>query len=370
MSRRPKLCAKCGKLAGIAEECPHCGARQTFARQVLGGLTGGAAGADDGMTVTGAMLTVNLALFAFALFLGRGSEAAAMDIMRPDMELMFRVGLQDNAAIAAGQWWRLITMMFLHLGVLHVVFNCWILWQAGRILEQDLGHAPMAVIYIGAGLAGSIASYFADIGGAGASGAVFGVLGGLLVRRRLVDGNFRHPVTQWMLSLFAMNVVFGLAMGQHINHVAHGAGFVVGGGLGYVASRTIGRRPARRAMLASAMGLGGVAVAAFVAMVFSLYAGSAHDVMTADRCWREVGSLNGRADDDAISSARRCLLEVPRLEGPANGAREDALLALAAFEGARDGAAARVALAELEEAALRYRIWQDEALPRYRLAYR
>lgn len=366
MSRRPKLCSKCGKLAGLAAECPHCGAKQTFVRQVLGGL----GGADDGMTVTGAVLTVNLALFAFALFLGRGSEAAAMDIMRPDMELMFRVGLQDNAAIAAGQWWRLVTMMFLHLGILHVVFNCWILWQAGRILEQDLGHAPMAVIYLGAGLAGSVASYFANIGGAGASGAVFGVLGALLVRRRLIDGNFRHPVTRWMLSLFAINVVFGLAMGQHINHVAHGAGFVVGGGLGYVASRAMLRRPTRRAMKAIALVLGGVSVAAFVAMVVSLYAGSAHDVMTADRCWRDVGSLNARADDEAIAAAQRCLSELPRLEAPANRAKEAGQAALRAFESATDRASAQAALADLGEAALAYRIWQDEALPRYRLAYR
>jgi membrane associated rhomboid family serine protease len=366
VSRRPKLCAKCGKLAGISAECPHCGAKQTFARQVLGGL----GGADDGMTVTSAVLTVNLALFAIALFLGRGTEAAAMDIMRPDMELMFRVGLQDNAAIAAGQWWRLVTMMFLHLGILHVVFNCWILWQAGRILEQDLGHASMAVIYLGAGLAGSIASFVANIGGAGASGAVFGVLGALLVRRRLIDGNFRHPVTQWMLSLFAINLVFGLAMGQHINHVAHGAGFVVGGALGYVASRAALRRPYRQAMQVSGLALGAVSVAAFVAMVFSLYAGSGHDVMMADRCWRDVGSLNERSDEDALAEARRCLDELPRLEGPANLARERGQVALRAFESANDRASALAALADLEEAALGYRIWQDEALPRYRLAYR
>ncbi len=366
MSRRPRLCGKCGKLAGISAECPHCGAKQTVARDLLGRL----GGADDGMTVTGAVLTINIALFAIALFLGRGTESAAMDIMRPDMELMFRVGLQDNAAIAAGQWWRLVTMMFLHLGVLHVAFNCWILWQAGRILEQDLGHAPMAVIYLGAGLAGSVASYFANIGGAGASGAVFGVLGALLVRRRLIDGNFRHPVTRWMLSLFAINLVFGLAMGQHINHMAHGAGFVAGGALGYVASRAVLRRPYRRAMKAGALVLGAVSVAAFVAMVFSLYAGSAHDVMTADRCWRDVASLNERAGDDAIAAARGCLSELPRLEGPANRARDQGQAALRAFENASDRASAQAALADLEEAALRYRSWQDEALPRYRLAYR
>ncbi|MCB9728561.1 MAG: rhomboid family intramembrane serine protease [Deltaproteobacteria bacterium] len=366
MTRRPRLCAKCGKLAGTAEICPHCGARQTALRKVMGGL----AGADEGLTVTGAVLTVNIALFAAALLLGRGSESGAMDFFRPDMELLFRVGLQDNAAIAAGQWWRLVTMMFLHLGLLHVVFNCWILWQAGRLFEQDLGHAAMAVVYLGAGLAGSIASFFAQIGGAGASGAVFGVLGALLVRRRMVDGNFKHPVTQWMLSLFAINIVFGLAMSQTINQVAHGAGFIVGAALGYLVSRTVGSRAARRVVKVSAAALGAFAVAAFVFMVLSLYTGSAHDVMAADRCWHEVALIGASADDENVDAARRCLSELPRLEAPANAARERGLAALTALEAASDAGSARDALSELEDAALAYRIWQDRALPRYRLTYR
>lgn len=365
-AKRPKLCGRCGKLAGTADECPHCGARQTAVRQLLGGLRG----ADESLSVTTAVLTVNIALFAIALFLGRGTEAAAMDIMRPDMELLFRVGLQDNPAIAAGQWWRLVTMMFLHLGLMHVIFNCWILWQAGRILEQDLGHGPMAVIYLGAGLAGSVASYFADIGGAGASGAVFGVLGALLVRRRLVDGHFKHPITQWMLSLFAINIVFAVAMGQHINHVAHGAGLVTGGGLGFVAARSVGSRGARRTLSAVAVALGAVAVAAFASMVVSLYAGSAHDVMAADRCWREVAAVNRNADEDQLEAAMACLAGLARLEGPANDARERGLAALRGLATADTGAAARAALDQLEEAALEYRVWQDSALARYRLAYR
>ena len=81
-----------------------------------------------------------------------------------------------------GQWWRLFTSMFLHFGIIHIGFNMWVLWNVGRLVERLVGNFGFALLYVVSGLLGSVASlaWNPTTISAGASGAVFGVVGALI----------------------------------------------------------------------------------------------------------------------------------------------------------------------------------------------
>jgi rhomboid protease GluP len=356
---------------GVARVCPYCGADSGAVVQRIKRAL--APSGSDGLGVTQALITVNLFLFAAAIVVGGTSAGGGFDFLTPNIEVLFRLGLQENHAVDAGQWWRLFLMMFLHLGLLHVAFNCYILYYCGRLLEAEFGGRLLFFLYIVAGLAGSLASYFFNIGGGGASGAVFGLLGAIVTRRRLVDGHFRHPLTQQLLYLLGINVVFGLAM-PNINNAAHGGGFLAGVALAWLLTRV---RLSRGGAIGFALGTWSAALAtafAFVAMVVSLFAGSSGDVRTANACWRDT-EIAARGDYvvDLVEGSRRCLAELPRLEGPANSARDGARAAWDSAAAAyQDGSAGQVRMAQAAVIGqvANYFAWESEALPRYGLVKR
>lgn len=139
--------------------------------------------------------------------------------------------------IAAGEWYRLITPMFLHApdSIVHIGFNSYALYLFGPNMEQALGKRRFLILYLIAGFTGSAASY--TFGsciavGVGASGAIFGVLGGLLVflynRRRSTF------VRQYMRNIIFL-IVINLAIGWYfpgIDNLAHLGGLVGGAGIG------------------------------------------------------------------------------------------------------------------------------------------
>ncbi|MGM0575744.1 MAG: rhomboid family intramembrane serine protease [Myxococcota bacterium] len=369
MGERPKLCANCGKLMGVGDECPYCGADNRRVGVRLKRVAGAGGG---GIGVTATLIGVNLFLFFTAIAVGGVHEGGGLSFMRPDMEVLFRLGLQDNRAIAAGQWWRLFTMVFLHLGLLHVAFNCYILWYVGRMLESEFGGRLMFFVYMTAGLAGSVGSYLAGIGGAGASGAVFGTLGAVLVHRRMVDGHFRHPVSHQLLVLLGINVVFGLVMSSHVNNVAHFGGLAAGAAVAFVVTRhRIGRTGAVVVMLASWV-MGAVTAVSFGMMMWGLlFHGSGEDVQAATRCWRQAhAAVAQEFQPDEARQALACLEDAPSLEAPADEARERALrslrLAIGAWETGDDGGLQR-GTRQTGEALTDFLHWRDEALPRYGL---
>jgi rhomboid protease GluP len=99
-------------------------------------------------------------------------------------ELTLRAfGVKDNAAIANGEWWRFITPIFIHIGMLHLFFNSYALWIVGPQVEKLYGPARFVILYVLTGIAGVYASYYyhPQTISAGASGAIFGLFGVLLV---------------------------------------------------------------------------------------------------------------------------------------------------------------------------------------------
>lgn len=141
----------------------------------------------------------------------------------------------DNAGLAThGEWWRLFTAMFLHAGLIHVGSNMYVLAQGGRYVERIFGPFAFAVLYLVSGLFGSVASLLAHptiAVGVGASGAVFGVFGGLagylVVERRFVPRSVLVALRRSLVEFVGLNLLIGLAVPQ-IDLAAHGGGLVAG----------------------------------------------------------------------------------------------------------------------------------------------
>ena len=145
--------------------------------------------------------------------------------------------------LGQGQWWRLFTSMFLHIGILHLLFNGFALFQLGTLYESWTGSVKFASVYLVTGLAGSLAStLFHSLSGhqpavsAGASGAIFGLLGALIAlllkRRDRLLPQARSLLKQ--LAFWAgLNILLGFT-GMSLDNAAHLGGMVAGMALGFV----------------------------------------------------------------------------------------------------------------------------------------
>ena len=142
----------------------------------------------------------------------------------------------------SGQWWRLVTYMFLHSGVMHIAFNMWCLWDLGRLCESLYGRWTFAAIYLITGISGGLASvaWNPEVLSVGASGAIFGLAGALAASFYL--GEFSIPkvaiqgTLRSLLFFIGFNVVFG-AMIPGIDNACHGGGLVSGLILGALIAR-------------------------------------------------------------------------------------------------------------------------------------
>jgi membrane associated rhomboid family serine protease len=154
--------------------------------------------------------------------------------------------------IAVGnEWFRLLTSAFLHGSFLHIAFNMYVLFALGPTLERILGHTRFIALYVLAALGGAVASYyFSDIRtvSVGASGAIFGLMGALVVAGR----RLRYDVTQ-VLVLLGINVVIGF-IAPGIDWRAHLGGLVVGAAVAAI----LVHAPKKARTLVQVSGLAGV----------------------------------------------------------------------------------------------------------------
>jgi rhomboid protease GluP len=145
-------------------------------------------------------------------------------------------GAKYNPLIAQGQYWRLVSSMFLHIGLLHLLFNSYALYALGVDVERRLGPARFIVLYLLAGVGGSVLSYVGnDHLSAGASGAIFGLIGAItvyfVVYREQFGGWGRRRLTN-LAGVIGLNLVYGLA-NTGIDNFAHIGGLLVGALLGW-----------------------------------------------------------------------------------------------------------------------------------------
>lgn len=141
-------------------------------------------------------------------------------------------GAVYGPAVAAGEWWRLITGAFLHLNILHIAFNMYALWLIGPIMEQMYGHVEYAVIYLLSALGGNVLTILAapDVPAIGASGAIFGLFGLAFVvsrRRHLLLGPQARAILSQVGTLLVINLVLTFAI-RGISWTGHVGGLTVG----------------------------------------------------------------------------------------------------------------------------------------------
>jgi rhomboid protease GluP len=208
--------------------------------------------------VSPAILAVNVLVFLVMV-------ASGVGLLSPTPQSVLPWGANFGPLTLDGERWRVVTNVFVHFGVVHLAFNMYALWNAGAVVERLYGSLRFAVVYVVAGLAGSVASLVVhpQVMSAGASGAVFGVFGGLaafLIRQR---GVMPMPVLKRLrsaaVSVIAFNMIFGLSV-QGIDNAAHIGGLLGGAAAGALLARPLapGRRHAPFVpllVLAGAVGL-------------------------------------------------------------------------------------------------------------------
>lgn len=187
--------------------------------------------------VTYTLLAINILVFLAGLF-------------SPNLErLLFEFGVSSpREVLLSGDYYRLVTAMFLHGGLMHIFFNGYALYVIGSYLEVLFGHARFAVIYLLGGLAGSVLSVIMgdlslNIGSVGASGAVFAIFGAEMVylyRHRALLGERGAAQLRNLLFLLALNFFIGIASGApgarvRIDNWAHLGGLLGGIALTWLA---------------------------------------------------------------------------------------------------------------------------------------
>jgi rhomboid protease GluP len=224
-----KICRKCGALAGARERrCSVCRARLpsaagNFLYKVFGLIM-------PGVSPVTAALTAVIGINFIVQVVSTGGAA----LLSPGLESLVRAGALDSRLVAAGEWWRFATCVFVHIGAIHFLFNMYALLSVSSFLEEEIGPARYLSLFLLSGLGGSAASYFlhARVVSAGASGAIFGLIGfGIAYFRR--EGTARAKdihrfMVRWALYAF----LFGLLV--RADNFAHAGGFAAGFLLGTV----------------------------------------------------------------------------------------------------------------------------------------
>lgn len=177
--------------------------------------------------VTLLLIAANLLVFAAMLTQGAG-------LWHTDNGVQLAWGANFGPATKDGEWWRLASALFLHFGVLHLGMNMLSLWDGGRLVERMYGPARFLLLYVASGLTGNLLSLIAQgdraISG-GASGAIFGVYGGLMVylwreRANLHPAEFKRLF--WGAAVFSALTIFLGFQVTGIDNAAHIGGFATG----------------------------------------------------------------------------------------------------------------------------------------------
>jgi len=228
--RRPQLCPSCGALVGInANRCHQCGANLRFGLAAwskgLSEFFGGHA------PVTTVLLIINVIMFAAELMgtMHAGKMGGLSILWSMDGETLYRLGASNIAASVFNQWYRLVTAMFLHGGLIHIGFNMMVLLDIGPVVEELYGSSRYLFIYVLTGAAGfALSMWFHPA--VGASGALMGLIGILIAvsgKRGSIEARaLRSRLISWAVSVFLLGFFIGADNVAHFGGLA--TGFVLG----------------------------------------------------------------------------------------------------------------------------------------------
>lgn len=230
-----RMCPDCRALIERgAEVCPFCGVSTGPARarsssapgRVLGGLI------PVPSTATSALVGANVALYALAWYLTQTAASAdlggtpPMAGIRP--EVLVRLGGKFGPLIFAGEWWRLVTAIFLHAGLLHIGMNLWCLVDLGPTVESLFSAPKFVVLYLATGICGFLLSHWWSPYGLsiGASGAILGLIG-ILIGASFHHGQlgkaYRTDLARWVIYMLIFGLLFRADNAAHLGGLASGA---------------------------------------------------------------------------------------------------------------------------------------------------
>jgi len=240
-----KPCPACGFVQeDWARVCPRCGDLWPEPNQEPEGSRARLAQFQDQLaakapfpTLTIGIIGANAAIYLAMLLTG-------VHFLKPGVPDLLTWGANLGTATTSGQWWRLFTCTFLHIGLIHILFNMYVLWDIGRFLERLIGAAGFAAVYLLAGLAGSIASMWWNpyVVSAGASGAIFGLygclIGYLLAGSRDIPEDVAKNLRKNALVFLGYNLVWGLTQ-RELDMAGHLGGLAGGLACGFVMARRL-----------------------------------------------------------------------------------------------------------------------------------
>lgn len=248
------ICYECMTPAPVGLRCPeHSGRPQGMQRVTRGAqrtVTGLGSRRVNAVTLALIAINVGVAVAEFA----SGSSASFTN------NTIFLHGVLYGPLVGQGDWWRLVTAMFLHANFLHIAVNMYSLYWAGTILESVIGRWRFLLLYMAAGIAGSAGAlvWSPTTPTLGASGAIFGILGALYVLERN-----RHIASGGQIAgLIVLNLIITFALSSYISVGAHVGGLIGGIALMWLMLQF------RRSLLASA----GAAAALVVVSAVIAYA--------------------------------------------------------------------------------------------------
>lgn len=176
-----------------------------------------------GYKVSPALVAINVLVFIALAILN-------LSLTEYSIQSLYMLGANSSQWIDQGQWWRMVTSLFLHFGLMHLLFNSVSLLFLGRFLEPLLGHTVFLVLYLLMGIGASLTSYIfnKDVISAGASGAIFGLFGIFIVLMltNLIERRVRQ---EWLKSIgviLAINLGMGLIL--PVDNAAHLGGLAAG----------------------------------------------------------------------------------------------------------------------------------------------
>jgi membrane associated rhomboid family serine protease len=260
------ICPDCMRPAAVGYQCPDCarGSRQEVHQP--GRRVGSSAG---GVTVTNVVIGICVVLYV----IGVAMSGAGSVIAGATEKVLIQQGALEPFRVAGGQYWRLLTNVFLHAGIFHIALNMYALYIIGNVVEAELGRIRYLAVFLVTGWFASAIAYWltppvvAVSGGlqlqvgVGASGAIFGLFGAFLAynyRRRHLA--FYANRMRQMLTLIVINMVFTFTI-PGISWQAHVGGLIAGLIIGYAALDGFGPRISRTvALVTSLAGLLGLSV--------------------------------------------------------------------------------------------------------------
>jgi len=226
-----RQCPSCGNPIPIGDACPHCGA-------------GAPATIDQFKTASDhrflqelftrsnpfTMILIGINVGVFVLM----SLAGGFAVTSVDPQVLLAFGAKQNTLIAQNhEYWRLITSIFIHIGIIHLFLNNYALWIIGQEIERIYGSARFVIIYLSTGVVGSLGSYYfnPEATSAGASGSIFGLFGVMAAfafkYRKEIPEFLSRDIKRRIIPVIAINLIFGFSV-KIVDNAAHIGGLLSG----------------------------------------------------------------------------------------------------------------------------------------------